>query len=276
MNHEEGNFAGSGGTELYYQRWRPSGKVKAAVLITHGLGEHSGRYPNVVNALVGQGFALYGFDLRGHGRSPGKRGHIASWSQHRGDVHAFATLVRQQEAGLPFFLFGHSMGGLITLEYVLHHPDSIQGVAVSAPGLTTDGLSPVMIRVSRVLSGVWPGLGVNTGLDAKAISRDPEVVKEYFDDPLVHGRATPRAGTEGFGAIAWTLAHADEWRAPLLIVHGSADSIVPVAASALFFDRVSIQDKKRIVYEGGFHESHNDLHHEQLTADLSAWLQSHL
>jgi alpha-beta hydrolase superfamily lysophospholipase len=276
MEHYEGYFTGVGGLQLYYQCWRPEGQVRAALAIIHGLGEHGGRYGNVVDKLVPLGFAVYADDHRGHGRSPGKRGHINAWSEFRGDVDAYLALVREQEPGRPLFLLGHSMGGLITLEYVLHHPEGLQGVVVSAPGLTNQGLSPLMILISRLLSRVWPSLSVPTGLEAAGISRDPAVVQAYLDDPLVHDRGTPRAGAEGFAAIEWTLAHAAEWPVPLLILHGTGDRLVPAAASVAFFEQVPIQDKQRIEYPGGYHESHNDIHHEQATADLAAWLDAHL
>ncbi len=274
MEHREASFQGVGGLALSYQSWRPDGGFRATLAIVHGLGEHSGRYMNIVNHLVPRGYVVYCYDLRGHGRSPGKRGHFNAWAELRGDLEAFLDMVRKSETGRPLFLMGHSMGGLIVLEYALHHPEGLTGVIASAPGLSTEGLSPLMIRVSKLLSGILPSLSVATGLDATGISRDPAVVKAYVEDPLVHARGTPRAAVEGTTAIEWTLAHAADWQPPLLIVHGDADRLVPVRASGVFFDRVAVAHKQRIVYDGGYHEPHNDTCHPQLLADLERWLVS--
>jgi len=284
VKHDKGRFQGAGGLELFYQRWRPEAEphvrwravpVKAILVIIHGFGEHSGRYLNVVDHLVPRGYAIYGFDHRGHGRSPGKRGHIDAWSEFREDVDAFLKMVREQEPERPLFLMGHSMGGLIALEYTLRHPDGLRGIIASSPALAT-GLPPVLFFISRVLSKIWPRLGMDTKLDAAGVSRDPAVVEAYRNDPLVHSMGTPRLGTEMVAAMEWTMAHAADWCLPLLILHGGADQLVPAEISRAFFDRVTIADKKRIEYQGGYHESHNDVHHEQVTADLEGWLAQHL
>jgi len=271
MKHSEGTFE-SGDVALYCQSWQPEGEPRAALVIVHGLGEHGGRYGNLVDALVPRGYALHSFDLRGHGRSPGPRGHVDAWADFRNDLRTFVQRVAAQEAGRPLFLFGHSMGGLIVLEYVLHHPEGMRGVIASAPGLSTEGLSPMMVRMARILSRLAPRLSLSSGLDATGISRDPAVVQAYQNDPLVHDRGTPRAAVEGGAAIAWTLAHAADLRLPLLIVHGTGDRLVPCAASRVFFEQVSSPDKTRLEYEGGYHELHNDLDRERVLNDIAAWL----
>jgi alpha-beta hydrolase superfamily lysophospholipase len=280
MQHETGKFEGTGGLELTYQSWHPDPdqERKAVLVIVHGLGEHSGRYGNVVKELLPRGIVVYGFDLRGHGRSAGQRGHVESWSDIREDLDAFSSLVIQQEGDLPRFLMGHSLGGLIVLEYTLRKGKDVayQGVIASGPGLSTDGLSPVLVQVSSFLSRVWPTLSMPSGLEVPGISRDPAVVQAYRDDPLVHGKVTPRGAVGGFAAVRWTLDHAADWSLPLLIVHGGADRLVPAEASRSFFDQLPITDKERIEYEGGYHEPHNDINHKQVTSDLARWLSAHL
>ena len=280
MQHTTGTFQGAGGMELYYQSWSPDPELerRAALVIVHGLGEHSGRYGNVVEHLLPRGIAVYSFDLRGHGRSPGRRGHINAWSDLHEDLDAFFSLVSRQVSGLPRFLMGHSLGGLIVLEYALRRGSDVelQGVIASGPGLSTEGLSPMLVRISSLLSRIWPTLSMPSGLDVPGISQDPAVVQAYQDDPLVHGKATPRSAVGGFAAIRWTLDHVVDWSLPLLILHGEADRLVPAKASRAFFDMVPIADKQRIEYAGGYHEPHNDLNHEQVTADLENWLSRHL
>jgi len=276
MNHNEDTFGGFGGLELYYQRWRPEGKLKAALAIVHGFGEHSGRYGNVVDWFVPKGYAVYIFDLRGHGRSPGPRGYIHRWAEFRGDVKSFLELVHEQEPGQATFLLGHSMGGLIVLEYALHHPEGLAGVIASGPLLAQAGISPFLQALSKVLSGVLPRLTLDTGLDATTISRDPAVVEAYVNDPLVHSLGTPRLATELTRAIEWAQAHAAEMRVPCLIVHGAADRLVPPEGSRVFYENMILADKERQVYEDYYHEVFNDVGKERVLAAVEAWAERRL
>ena len=275
MEHRTGNFAASGGTELYYQCWLPDGEPRAILAIVHGIGEHSGRYQNVVDHLVPRGYGVYGFDHRGHGRSPGPRGHVDAWGDFVEDVDAFLRLVAAQQPGRPLFLLGHSLGGLIVLDYVLHYPDTVQGVIASGPALAQTGASPLLMALARIMSRIAPRLTLDTGLDATAISRDPAVVEAYKQDPLVHGKATARFGAEMDAAMKRTSSRAAELRLPLLILHGGEDRLVPAEASRDFFERVTFADKERHEYEGGYHESHNDIEKERVLADLADWLERH-
>jgi alpha-beta hydrolase superfamily lysophospholipase len=275
MDRVEGTFSGFKDLELYYQCWRPEGEPKAAIAVVHGLGEHSGRYGNVVDWFVPKGYAVYAFDLRGFGRSPGPRGYINEWAEFREDVKAFLEFVREQESGQIVFLLGHSMGGLIVLEYVLHHPEGVAGVIASGPALGVD-IPPILMVLSKVLSGILPRLAFNTGLDATAISRDPAVVEAYVNDPLVHSLSTPRFGIEFPRAIEWTQAHAAEMRIPCLIVHGSADRLVPPEGSRIFYENMTITDKERQVYDGYYHEVFNDVGKERVLAAVETWVEKHL
>ena len=276
MEHSESTFSGFGGLELYYQCWRPEGEPTAALAVVHGFGEHSGRYDNVVGWFVPQGYAVHAFDLRGHGRSPGPRGYVNEWAEFREDVKSFLELVHEQEPGRPVVLLGHSMGGLIVLESVLHHPGGLAGVIASGPTLAQVGVSPLLMTLSKVLSGILPRLALNTKLDATTISRDPAVVEAYVNDPLVHSLGTPRLGTELTQAVEWTQAHAAEMRVPCLIVHGSADRLAPPEGSRVFYENIRLGDKERQAYEGYYHEVFNDVGKERVLADVGAWVERHL
>jgi alpha-beta hydrolase superfamily lysophospholipase len=276
MEHLEAKFEGVDGLELYYQCWRPEGEPKAVLAVVHGFGEHSGRYGNVVDWFVPKGYAVYALDLRGHGRSPGPRGYINAWSEFRGDVKKLLELVHEREPDRPVFLLGHSMGGLIVLEYVLHHPEGLVGVISSGPVLAQAGVSPFLVLMSRVLSGIAPRLTLDTGLDATAISRDQAVVDAYVNDPLVHSKGTPRLGTEMTKAYEWTQAHAAEMSIPLLIVHGSVDRLAPPEGSRAFYDKVKFDDKERQVYEGYYHEVFNDIGKEKVLATVETWVEQRL
>ncbi len=276
MKHEEGTFTGAGNESLFYQSWRPETEARAALIIVHGLGEHSGRYQNIVNHFVPKGMAIYGFDHRGHGRSPGARGFFESFEAVRGDMTAFLEMVRGVEGKRPLFLMGHSMGGLITLNYVLHNPDGYNGVIISAAPVGKLDIPPMLAMLSRLLSGIWPKLGVDNGLDLDGISRETAVIEAYKADPLVHGKGTPRLGVEMMDNALWTMAYAAEWQPPLLMLHGDADRLVPDSGTREFFAQVTQADKKLIIYEGGYHESHNDIHHAQVVADLEEWIEAHM
>jgi len=276
MNHQTGQFTGAHGEEMFFQSWRPEDSPHATLVVVHGLSDHCNRYMNLVNGLVPRGIVMYGFDQLGHGRSPGSRGHIDNFREYREDLHMFIQLVASTESENPLFLMGHSMGGLIVLDYGLHYPQGMNGVIASAPHLGDPAVSPVVITLGRLLSGVWPGLTRNAGLDDNAVSRDPAVVQAYQDDPLVHGKGTPRLSTELSAAVANTQANATNFQPPLLIYHGSADELTSPEASRRFYDQVTSTNKRYISYEGGYHESHNDLHKERVIVDIGQWIEEEI
>ncbi|MBC5796353.1 lysophospholipase [Sphaerospermopsis sp. LEGE 00249] len=277
--HSVGTFKGVGGIDLYYQNWNPGGKIRGILALVHGLGGHSGLYKNIIEHLLPQQYAVYGLDLRGHGQSPGQRGYINTWSEFRDDVRTFLKMMQQQQPECPIFLFGHSMGGMIVLEYALRHPEEIsalQGVIAVAPSIGEVGVSPVRVLLGKMLSRLWPRFSLNTGLDITAGSRDPKIVATYTQDPLRHTRATARFSTEFFTTLAWINAHAEEWKAPLLILHGGADRVVFPEGSEIFYQRVTYPDKLRIEYSGAYHDLHCDLNYREFLSDLSNWMEQHL
>ncbi|MFM5983303.1 MAG: lysophospholipase [Sphaerospermopsis kisseleviana] len=277
--HSVGTFKGVGGIDLYYQNWNPGGKIRGILALVHGLGGHSGLYKNIIENLLPQQYAVYGLDLRGHGQSPGQRGYINTWSEFRNDVRTFLKMMQQQQPQIPIFLFGHSMGGMIVLEYALRHPEEIsalQGVIAVAPSIGEVGVSPVRVLLGKMLSRLWPRFSLNTGLDTTAGSRDPKIVATYIQDPLRHTRATARFSTEFFTTLAWIHAHAEEWKAPLLILHGGADRVVFPEGSEIFYQRVTYPDKLRIEYSGAYHNLHCDLNYREFLSDLSNWMEQHL
>jgi alpha-beta hydrolase superfamily lysophospholipase len=276
MEHKEGTFQGAGGIDLYYQSWRAGKETHAIMAIIHGFGEHSGRYTNVVNHLIPQGYTIYGFDLRGHGRSPGQRGHINSWDEYRGDGKTFLHMISKQEPNLPVFILGHSMGALIALDYLLHDPARLRGAIISGAPLEPVGVAkPFLVLLARVLSRVWPRFSLPLGLDPKGISRDPDVVKAYQADPLVHGKTTVRWGTEILQTIEWVKAHAADVKIPILLIHGGSDPLNSPDGTRNFFDKVTFPDKEMKIYPGSYHEVHNDLDYGQVMKDMTQWLERH-
>jgi alpha-beta hydrolase superfamily lysophospholipase len=273
MQHQESEFIAYGKLPLYCQSWKPNIPTVAALIIVHGLSEHSARYMNLVNKLVPQGVTVHTFDHRGHGRSAKKLvAHVDSWVEYREDLRAFVNRVATIESNTPLFLMGHSMGGLIAANYVLHYPQGLQGVILSAPPLGDAGVSPLLRLAARMVSAIKPDTIFNSGLELSGISRDPLAVSAYQNDPLIHGKITARWSVEFFKAVKWSGDHAADFQPPVLIFHGDADTLVPIAGSRAFYDRIQQADKRYITYKGGYHESLSDIHHEQVVADIEDWL----
>jgi alpha-beta hydrolase superfamily lysophospholipase len=278
-SRKEGRFQGVGGLDLYYQSWHPDGKARAILAIVHGLGGHSDLYSNVIQHLIPKQYAIYALDLRGHGRSPGQQGYINAWSEFREDLGAFLQLIQTQNPGCPIFILGHSLGGVIVLDYILRHPQQasvLQGAIALAPTLGKVGISPIRVLLGKMLSRVWPRFTLNTGIDISAGSRDPQVLAAIAQDTLRHTLGTARLATEFFATVDWINAKAGDWQLPLLILHGDADRVALPAGSDNFYQRVNCKDKLRIEYPGAYHEIQRDLNYPEVMADLENWLERHL
>jgi len=270
--NQQFTVCGAGNVELFAQCWQPTTSVRALVVVVHGFGEHSDRYSNLVAALTDGGYAVYGFDHRGHGRSPGKRGHTDRFGDFIEDVQQVVQRSRADHPHLPLFLFGHSVGGLVVLNYALLHSQGLAGVIASAPLLAKPNISPLVLTIASLLSRFLPTFALDTKLDPATVSRDPVEVKRYVDDAMVHSKTSARAGAEGMAALEWVQAHAGELRAPLLIYHGTGDTLVPIEGSRTFFANAGSADKTFLELPGAFHESHNDLGREALFQEIVTWM----
>lgn len=276
MRHYEDQFKAKDNLPLYRQGWLPECKPRAVVALVHGFNDHSGRYGNLVNELVGRRLAVHSYDLRGHGRSAGQRGHIKHFAEFRQDTHDFIQLARAQYPALPFFLFGHSMGGLIVLDQALHYPQGLNGVIASSPHLGDPPISALLTNLSRLMSAVWPGFSLSAGLDPAGLSRDSDVVQAYSSDPLLHGKGTARLAVELSKTVAATQAAAARFEPPLLMYQGTADPITQIEASRRFYDNVPGPNKTFINYEDALHECHNDIHHERVSMEVGQWIETEI
>ena len=278
MRHTEGRFTGSAGARLFYQAWVPSHGNRRAVLVNlHGLGDHSGLYPNLGHRIPGAGLALYAYDMRGNGRSPGQRAYLHGWYQYREDLHAFLRQVREREPGRPVFLLGNSLGGLVVLEYALHHDDEdLAGVIAAAPPLGKLGVPPILMELGRVLSRVLPRFSLRVGMDLTGLARDPAVVQAVLADPFFHRRGTARLSTEVTAAIERVQSGAASFRVPILILHGSADRMVLPDGSRAFFSKVQFPGSEFKEYPGAYHGLFADLNADEVLGDLLAWIDARL
>lgn len=273
MRQTESTFIAFDGLTIFHRAWLPDGDPKAVVLLFHGLGEHSGRYGHVAEALVDRGYAVHALDHRGHGRSEGKRVFVRDYGEFQRDLVQFRRLVEQEHTRLPLFVLGHSMGGNLAMGHVLDHQEGVRGLALSGAALAvTPDVSPALQKVAGVLAKVAPGLRPQ-GLDANAVSRDPAVVQAYLSDPLVYsGKVSAGLAGALFGAIDRFPARFAELRLPLLIMHGTADRLVPVSGSRALEVGATNAAVTTHYYEGLFHEILNEPEQQQVIGDLLAWL----
>ncbi len=282
MEHDEGQFQGVGGLSLYYQRWRPeTTQARAVIVLLHGDFAHSGWYLNLPTYEVPRGYAVYAFDRRGWGRSPGQRGYIHSWSEHLDDLDAFLQRVRAQEPGRPIFLMGHTGSSSIVLEYALHHPQDMHGVLCVSPVLDTSALAPAILRrLMHVLSRLWPHLtlDVKRQFDAGAVSvsHDPAYVKLIREDPLRTTKVTPRWLAEGENAMQRVNAQAAHFPVPLLLLVGGADRNSSPEASKAFFQQVTLSDEELHEYAGAYTNLLSDTVSEAVLSDIDRWLDGHV
>ncbi|TCO73202.1 alpha-beta hydrolase superfamily lysophospholipase [Chromatocurvus halotolerans] len=260
---------------IFYRHWSPPAPV-AVLLLAHGAGEHCGRYRAFAEYFCARNIAVVAPDHRGHGESPGPRAHIRRFSEFFAPLDVLFEQIRRQYPSLPVFLVGHSMGGLIAARYLLSRQANFAGAVLSAPALEVpDPPSPIAIWVNRLISLVWPTLGVMQ-LDASGISRDAQVVADYRADPLVHsGKFSARLVTELFGAMQDVVRGRDTIRLPLLVMHGDADVMTAVDGSRHFADGVGSSDVTLRIYPGLYHEIFNEPEREAVLDDLYDWLRAH-
>ena len=276
MNHIEGSFKGVRNLGIYYQAWEPDGDAKAVLLIVHGLGEHSGRYSNVVNHFVPLGYAAYGLDHIGHGRSEGEREMVQRFEDFTGTLTIFYKMVTGWQPGKPVFLLGHSMGGLIAAHYLLDRQADFKGAVISAPAIKVgESITPLTITMGKFLSRVAPSKGL-LGLDASLVSRDPQVVSAYVNDPLVfHDKTPARLAAELLKAMLRVNAEVSKISLPFIVVQGGDDRIIDPRGAQVLYDGASSQDKAIKVYQGLYHEVFNEPERAQVLADVEAWLAAH-
>lgn len=276
MKHTEGTFKSIRDLNIFYQGWLPDGDVKAVLFIVHGLGEHCGRYANVVNHFVPLGYAVYGLDHIGHGKSDGGREQIVRFEDLTQPLVEYYKMVKGWQPGKPVFLLGHSMGGLIACHYLLDHQADFKGAVISAPAIKIgENISPATITLSKVLSAIAPKAGV-LALDANLISRDPEVVKTYVNDPLVfHGKTPARLGAEMLKAMMRVTAEVQTITLPFIAIQGKEDKLVDHAGTQMLYDKAGSKDKAIKIYEGLYHEVFNEPERAVVLKDVEAWLQAH-
>lgn len=270
MERKSQQLTASDGVTLYWQAWEPDGNAEATVCLLHGLGEHAGRYDHVARAFTAQGIAVHAIDLRGHGRSEGLRGHTPGLDQWLDDIR---LLIDHANASKARFLYGHSLGGSLTLRFGLRPSTPLTGIIATGPALRRSFEVPTLkLLLGRLMSKVWPTFSQHSGLNPHDISRDESVVQAYINDPLVHDWASARLFIEATGAGEETLARAAEFNQPLLLICGQEDRIIDVAACEAFFEAATSEDKTLRILPGLYHEVHNEPEKARVIEDIVTWV----
>lgn len=270
-----GTFAGSDGLPLFFRRV-PAEVPKGVLVFVHGLGEHSGRYQNPFTYFSARHYSLYALDLRGHGRSPGRRADATSWRQLSDDLQLFVRLVAL-ESGRKAFLIGHSFGGQLVLNYLMAMSEpQIQGVILSSPNLRVAFPIPKWKRLAaKTLASFLPSLSLGNEVNPDHVSRDLTVVRAYQSDPLMVRRITTRLGQLILTNQEEIFSYASEIRLPVLLMHGGADRLTSPDASREFFEKIEVEDKTLKIYEGYYHEIFNEIGRETVFHDMETWLVAH-
>ncbi len=231
-------------------RW-PVNDRRAKVVIVHGLGEHIARYDAISKEFNEAGLEMVGFDQRGHGENPGRKGRVSSFNEFLRDL---ALFIENEKCEVPLFMLGHSLGGLIAARYVEEHPGELKGVVLSSGAFSSDNISWFLKFMANLLSVFLPTLALSNGIEAKYLSRNPQIVEDYQSDPLVHNKITARLASETFKNVGIVFRSAKNFTTPVLFVAGSEDRVVSPEGTKKLFSSVSSKDKKMIIFDGGYHE----------------------
>jgi alpha-beta hydrolase superfamily lysophospholipase len=244
--------------KLHCEIWKPSGRPKFAMILVHGLGEHCNRYKGDFSEFfTSHGAVIYTFDLPGHGKSGGKRGHIRQYEDLNTIISGLLTRIKKDYPSLPVFIYGHSLGGLISSVFLLEKQPTIQGAILSAPALDVENpLPPLKIALAKMMNKVFPAITLDNGLERDKLSKDKDVVDRYNSDPLVHGLASARLGAFIIDKGKYVLDNAQLLSKPALIMVGADEAIVSKSAIDSFCESSKLCTKK--IWEGMYHEIHNE------------------
>jgi len=276
METKEWNWKTRDNLSMYSRSWSPTGQMKAVVCLIHGLGEHTGRYEHVGEAFSEAGYALVGCDLRGHGNSAGPRGHIPSYQALMDDISAFIEQVKQKYPEKPLFLYGHSLGGNLVLNYALRIKPKIQGVISSSAWLELAFQPPASkVNLAKLMVKILPSFSQPNGLEIAALAREPSVIEAYKNDPLVHDKISASLFLNIYEAGLWALEHASEFPLPLLMIHGTADRLSSVEGTRKFA-RAAGKKVKAVYLEGWYHETHNEAEKAEVFKYMTTWMDEQL
>jgi alpha-beta hydrolase superfamily lysophospholipase len=250
----------------------PGEHTNGVIIMVHGLGEHIQRYNFWAESFKNEGIGFLGVDLPGHGRSGGRRGYIRSYSLTDEMLDVLIKTCNQTFPGCPVYIYGHSLGGGIVLDYLLRRKPKIKGAIVTSPWLRLSFEPPKSkIVMASIMKYIIPGLIQPSGLNVKHISHDLMVVEKYKNDPLVHDKISVSLFDAAMGAAKYSLIHASELNIPTLLLHGSEDLITSALGSKEFAGKSKMVELK--VWDGGYHELHNEIFKEEVFKYIMNWIK---
>ena len=263
-------------TNFYGQYWK-SDTAKAVIVLVHGMGEHSSRYADyVIPTFLKSNFSVITYDQFGHGRTKGKRGHNPGYSYLLECIDVVINKANDFFGSLPIFLYGHSMGGNLVINYTLRQSHNLAGIIATSPFLKLAFEPPKWkITLGKMLHKILPNITMDTGLDVNAISRREEEVKKYMEDPLVHDKISPNYSLSVMEAGVWAINNANTLQTPLLLLHGTGDKLTSYKTSEEFA-KSSNENTTLKLFQGGYHELHNDLCREEFLKTIIQWMDTQL
>jgi alpha-beta hydrolase superfamily lysophospholipase len=267
----EGTLKVLDGTELFYRVMKPDGNPKAVTIVLHGHGDHSGGLQSLHEALITHEYIVYAMDSRGHGKSSGKRGFVREWRDYTEDMGAFRELAVSENPNLPLYIIGHSMGGVISLDYCLQHSEGLAGIVAIAPAISYEATRSEKFLI-HLLGKLKPDYALTKPGDASILTRDPEALERIHADTLRHSTVTPGLGRGLMQAVPRLNAQAHRMTIPFLMQYGLEDQITPPGKLREFFDLVGSEDKQKFEYESVRHRPFEDLGKERFFEDLINWL----
>jgi acylglycerol lipase len=271
----EESFEGVGGLRIFMRSWRPAGQVRAVVVLSHGFNSHSGYYLWTAEQLLSSGFAVYALDYRGRGKSDGERYYVDKFSEYQSDLDMTVKLAKSREPGLKCFLLGHSAGGVIACNWTLDNQAAIAGLICESFAYQVPA-PDFALAVLKGLAHLAPHAHV-LNLPKKEFSRDPKVTQALIDDPLLANEVQPtKTVAEMVRADERLKRDFPQFTLPLLIIHGTKDTVTRPEGSKEFYARASSADKTLKLYEGYFHDPLNDLGKEVVMDDIRAWIEKRL
>lgn len=273
---QEGRWVRGGGAELFVRAWEPEER-RARIVVVPGLGDHSGRYSAVAESLASRAFAVSAYDPRGHGRSSGRRGHLRSFVTLLRDLERVVDAELRRGPTVPWFLIGHSMGGLVVLRWLQENPGGTAAAVISAPWLATALPVPAWKRaLALVLAGVAPGVTLPNEVRPELISRDPDEARRYAEDPLVHDRVSARMYREVLGAQRRALEGGVAMKGPVLFLVPGDDEVADSEVTRRFVESLPEGVAEILLLPGCRHEPFSDIDRRRSYEAIASWLEGHL
>lgn len=272
----EGQFRGRDQTELFFQTWTPQ-KVRGVFVMTHGLAEHSECYHGLAKILVDDGWQVFAWDMRGHGRSEGKRGYVKDLSYFIDDLEIFHNMVVKQAGGQNIVMFGHSLGGLVTTRYLQNKKSNYAALCLSSPGFGLGMKVPALKeKLARFAINWMPTITMYNEIKYEDLSHDEEMLKSYRADNLRHDKISPGLFLGMLENFPLALAEAPEITQPVLMQLAGDEKLVSVEASRELFERLPNKKNQMILYPESYHEIYNDLDRDKAVADLKKFINIYL